>query len=490
MMNLDVMQAADLNDAALVQASLGGNREAFGVIVQRYQNLLCSLAFEALGCVAWSEDAAQEAFVEAWTHLRSLREPEKLRAWLCGILRHRVHRHRREQKREPADMSQIDEAVELPSLESLPSEEAISREEEAILWRSLEKMPALYRQPLVLFYRQQQSVAQVAAQLELSQDAVKQRLARGRQMLGEQVQEFVEGALRRSAPGMAFAGKTLAALPLVTPGATAGAGLAAKSGFAAKFGSLALAAAPFIGIFSGFAAQWTALNSGSSAGERSARRVELVRVWILVLAFAIGGNALVSYVSHRAGWNMRVSFAAQAGFWWFYAMMIATGIVRVFRQLHEPATGVHQPRSLAVPMNPGTLAAVVLGTHLMVFSSIITVAARTRDLTGLAAIVGLMLALCVGHYNWLRGKTGVAASRASVAELGVICAAMITVLNFRIDVWAAAYTALPFAEIHQRLPLWLVPALSLVLAGWTAALLAMTRDGRCNHTSAVKTCDN
>lgn len=55
-------------------------------------------------------------------------------------------------------------------------------------------IPENYREPLILFYREQQSVAEVAAALELSTDAVKQRLSRGREMLREQVANVVEGA--------------------------------------------------------------------------------------------------------------------------------------------------------------------------------------------------------------------------------------------------------------------------------------------------------
>ena len=68
-----------------------------------------------------------------------------------------------------------------------PVEHAISKEEEAILWWSLEHIPQNYREPLVLFYREGQSVERVAEALELSEDAVKQRLSRGRKLLQQQV---------------------------------------------------------------------------------------------------------------------------------------------------------------------------------------------------------------------------------------------------------------------------------------------------------------
>ena len=43
------MLETDLSDAALVAATLAGDRDAFGLIVTRYQSLVCSLAFSATG---------------------------------------------------------------------------------------------------------------------------------------------------------------------------------------------------------------------------------------------------------------------------------------------------------------------------------------------------------------------------------------------------------------------------------------------------------
>ena len=78
---------SDANDSALVMHSLGGNRDAFCEIVTRYQNLLCSIAYASVGDIKYSEDLAQEAFVEAWKKLDTLSDPNKLKSWLCGILR-------------------------------------------------------------------------------------------------------------------------------------------------------------------------------------------------------------------------------------------------------------------------------------------------------------------------------------------------------------------------------------------------------------------
>ncbi|MBI5388258.1 MAG: RNA polymerase sigma factor [Verrucomicrobia bacterium] len=101
MMTTEAMQKADTNDAELVSESLEGNRDAFRLIVERYQALISSLAYCATGDVSRSEDLAQETFVSAWKQLAALREPAKLRPWLCSIARFLVSKEFRRQRHEP-----------------------------------------------------------------------------------------------------------------------------------------------------------------------------------------------------------------------------------------------------------------------------------------------------------------------------------------------------------------------------------------------------
>lgn len=237
-MTAEAMHAAELSDADLVAESLSGDRDAFGRIVERYQTLISSLAYCATGNVSRSEDLAQETFVSAWKQLAELREPAKLRPWLCSIARFLISKEFRRQGREPDHAAESLEAVnEWVAPEPLPPDQVISDEEKAILWRSLERIPELYREPLVLFYREHQSIEAVAQDLGLSEDAVKQRLSRGRKLLQEQFLAFVAGALKQTSPGKAFTLGVIAALPLLATtakAATVGTALASQGGVAAK----------------------------------------------------------------------------------------------------------------------------------------------------------------------------------------------------------------------------------------------------------------
>src|ERR1051325_9883489 len=110
-MTIEAMHSAELNDAELVAESLVGNREAFRQVIERYQTLVTSLAYCATGSLTQSEDLAQETFVTAWKKLGELREPSKLRSWLCSITRFLISKEFRRQGREPLHAAEPLEAV-------------------------------------------------------------------------------------------------------------------------------------------------------------------------------------------------------------------------------------------------------------------------------------------------------------------------------------------------------------------------------------------
>src|SRR5262245_21721222 len=166
-------------DAELWQLVRQGDKAAYEVVVRRHQSLVCAVAYNACGDLALSEDVAQEAFWAAWRERASLLEPDRLRAWLCGNARNLGHNARRRASRAAAS-APLGAAAAVPAGGPGPLETAVSREEEALVWQTLEQLPESYREPLILFYREEQSVAGVAAALDLSPDVVKQRLSRGR----------------------------------------------------------------------------------------------------------------------------------------------------------------------------------------------------------------------------------------------------------------------------------------------------------------------
>lgn len=306
------------DDAQLVELSLRGDTQAFGNIVERHQSLVCGLAYSACGNVHVSEDLAQETFITAWQQLRTLREKTNLRGWLCGIARHVINNFLRKQQRTPTAMAaELDALVHPVSDELSPDESAINEQETAILWRALQTLPANYREPMVLYYRQHESVGAVAESLGLSEDAVKQRLARGRAMLAEHVERMLGNTLRQSMPTAAFTCCVLAALPLATTSAsaaTAGVTLA-KGGAGGKTLMVSImngVLSPLLALLFAGVGYKVSMDSARSEAERA-----LIKKFYCVLAVATGVfGALLLALTFSGKW------LAQMHPEWFVALLL------------------------------------------------------------------------------------------------------------------------------------------------------------------------
>jgi RNA polymerase sigma factor (sigma-70 family) len=349
----EAIQMAELNDAELVAESLDGNRDAFRQIVERYQTLISSLAYCATGNISQSEDLAQETFLSAWQQLAKLREPAKLRSWLCSITRFLISKAFRRDGREPVHAAASLEAMdEWASPESLPPDQVISEEEKAILWRSLERIPEIYREPLVLFYREQQSVETVAHDLGLSEDAVKQRLSRGRKLLQEQFLAFVAGALKQTSPGKAFTLGVMAVLPLLATSAKAATVTAAttKGGSAAKAATGAGMLGAFLsgggaivlsvfGVF-GFFGRWFGRKMGRVSQQSSLGRKRIIQFWRTLafgfLVFVLPPMLLPDSMIHSHPWLFRTGTWSLSAFYWLVA---AAWVIWVWQRKRDARRG-------------------------------------------------------------------------------------------------------------------------------------------------------
>jgi RNA polymerase sigma factor (sigma-70 family) len=350
-------------DAELVAATLAGDRRAFGKIVERYQRLLCSLAYSATGELSQSEDLAQEAFVDGWRQLGTLREPDKLRPWLCGILRFKVSRLRRADGREPARHADVlDAANELESGEDSVPDLAAQKEEQALMWSALERVPEIYREPLVLYYREHRSVEHVAAALDLTEDTVKQRLARGRKVLQEQVLAFVEGALTRTTPGKVFTISVLAALPAFvapTPAHAATVAVAAAHGSAlAKSTALAVLLSSVSGVVSAVLQLRASLDQSRTPRER--RLVVKVTAGFFFGAWAWLSTIYLLRASAFHWWDHRLAFALITqvlvlGFIAVWAWAILR-VMRAFRRLRSQERREHPECFRSAIDQPGSTA--------------------------------------------------------------------------------------------------------------------------------------
>jgi len=223
---------------------------AFEEVVAKYQGAVVAVAFSQCGDFGASQDIAQETFLAAWSSREQLRDPEKLFSWLCSIARRLaagVYRSRAQHR-----AVSIAEGSDPFGQEEEPIDSLISREEEELVWNAISELPESYREPLVLFYQESRSVQQIAMSLDISIDAAKQRLSRGRDMLRNSMSATVEKVLVRARPGKALTIRIMTAIAGFSAGSAMG-GKAIASGVVSSIAGT-VAGKTVLGVAGGVAA--------------------------------------------------------------------------------------------------------------------------------------------------------------------------------------------------------------------------------------------
>lgn len=315
----------------LLERSARGDREAFGQIVANYARLVCSVAFCSTGNFAQSEEVGQEAFVAAWKQLPELRDRSKFKSWLLAITRNVA---RGAARKEPP-LLPLEAAEETPAKDLPPDELTMNAEESAVVWRTLEQLPEDYREPLVLYYRQEQSVAEVAGALSLSEAAVKQRLSRGREMIREEMAARVERILKRSAPTAAFTLAVLGALPGVGAVSASAAmlGAAGKSApvVAVKAGAAGALFGSLIGLAGGLFGGWIAWKNARFQSERDLMKRQFVYFGIFMTL------VMAPVVAIQLGWKPWVAHpnAYGIGLVAFLGVCFVVQMVWIFQMIRK-----------------------------------------------------------------------------------------------------------------------------------------------------------
>ena len=168
-----------MDDAQLIQAVRGGDRQAYARLVERYHRRIYGLCFRLLGSVPDAEDLAHEAFVEAWLKLAQLREPAKFGAWLRQVALNLCRARLRRARRAPEPLGDD------PAAEPAPPEPV--GEIAARLPMHLSRISADHRMVLVLHYIEGLSCEEIARFLDVPAGTVMSRLHRGRRALKRQI---------------------------------------------------------------------------------------------------------------------------------------------------------------------------------------------------------------------------------------------------------------------------------------------------------------
>ena len=172
------MEGRPLDDTALVERARTGDVNAYESLVQQYQELAFRVAYQVTGDAADAEDAAQEAFVNAYYALSRFRAGAPFRPWLLRIVANEAWNRRTSAHRRTALAERALAAQSSGEAAPSPEEAAEADEFRAILIATLRDLRADDR--LVLAYRLffDLSEAEMAVALNCPRGTVKSRLSR------------------------------------------------------------------------------------------------------------------------------------------------------------------------------------------------------------------------------------------------------------------------------------------------------------------------
>jgi RNA polymerase sigma-70 factor, ECF subfamily len=197
-----------LDDAGLVGRALAGEPQAFRMIMQRHNRRLYRVARGIVGNDAETEDAVQEAYLQAFAHLSDFRHEARLSTWLTRIvINEALARVRR--RRELIELSLLDRAADgslrvllLPHAPSPsdPESDAGRAQLRRMLERAVDELPPNFRTVFIMREIEEMSVEETASQLGISPATVKTRLHRARRLLRRAFDAHLVSTLKDAFP--------------------------------------------------------------------------------------------------------------------------------------------------------------------------------------------------------------------------------------------------------------------------------------------------
>ena len=171
----------------LVKRARAGDEEAFTLLVETYQTAIYNLSYRMLGNVGEAEEAAQEAFLRAYSQLSTYDPARPFKTWLFSIASHYCIDRLR--KRRLTWLSIEDEALPPhPALQEQtpgPEEQTVRREQREAIQALLARLTPDDRTVIVMRYWYDMSYEEIAEATRATVSAVKSRLHRARGAMAE-----------------------------------------------------------------------------------------------------------------------------------------------------------------------------------------------------------------------------------------------------------------------------------------------------------------
>jgi RNA polymerase sigma-70 factor, ECF subfamily len=193
---VDAIPASGMTDAQLIAEVCAGDTPRFEELMRRYNQRVYRVARAIVKDEAEAEDVMQQAYLNAFTHLRQFADRARFSTWLTRIVIHEALGRRR--KARPADQtvneSEGEAMSQVESTGPSPERQAYASELKRLVEQSVDALPDTYRAVFMLRDIEGLSTSETAEGLDLGEEAVKTRLHRARAILRRELFSRAGGA--------------------------------------------------------------------------------------------------------------------------------------------------------------------------------------------------------------------------------------------------------------------------------------------------------
>jgi RNA polymerase sigma-70 factor (ECF subfamily) len=179
-----------LSDEKLVQLVLDGDREAFSVLISRYERQIYGLAYRLTNNKHEAQDLGQEAFIKIYQSLAKYDPERPFFSWMYKVATNQCYSLLRKKREADTPLESVIEFIpdDNPE-ESSPELFILKKESQDNVRSALASLPEKYRLALILRFMEDMSYQEIANTMEISLSAVESRIHRGKKLLLKSFQQ-------------------------------------------------------------------------------------------------------------------------------------------------------------------------------------------------------------------------------------------------------------------------------------------------------------
>ncbi len=187
------------SDQQIIREYLDGNTEAFNALINRYQYAVYGMCYHFTQSFADAKDLTQETFIQAFTKLHQLRDPQRFSSWLRQITVNVYRMWKRNQDRySKVSIEKVGEENLVDEQSPSPQKTIETNELRAKVRRAISSLSEKNRLALTLYYIDGLTYEEIGTFLDIPKTTIKSRLYKARKKLKKEVLEMTKDEFKQS----------------------------------------------------------------------------------------------------------------------------------------------------------------------------------------------------------------------------------------------------------------------------------------------------